>query len=47
MYMELIDDDNGVRLFTDGMVITGTIFPHYDVHKTLRTTENQIDHVLI
>ena len=49
-------NDNGERLCdlcsTNGFIITGTIFPHKDIHKlTWRSpdgrTVNQIDHVLV
>ena len=51
-----IMNDNGERLFdfcsANGFIITGTIFPHKDIHKlTWRSpdgrTVNQIDHVLV
>ena len=50
-----IMNDNGERLFdfcsANGFIITGTIFPHKDIHKlTWRSpggrTVNQVDHVL-
>ena len=49
-------NDNGERLCdfcsTNGFIVTGTIFPHKDIHKlTWRSpdgrTVNQIDHVLV
>ena len=49
-------NDNGERLCdffsANGLIITGTIFPHKDIHKlTWRSpdgrTVNQIDHVLV
>ena len=49
-------NDNGERLCdfcrANGFIITGTIFPHKDIHKlTWRSpdgrTVNQIDHVLV
>ena len=49
-------NDNGERLYdfcsANGFIITGTIFPHKDIHKLFwrspdGKTVNQIDHVLV